>query len=245
MKRRHIALVALLITALATPIATAQAGPETGTPAANGTASETTRTTAAPSTATPTPTAGPVEQAKTAVENETEQTPIPTPPPDSQFADTPTPNRSEPERGERIEQGLVLLNASYEAGGEAAEGGERGTVTLTLRASERKAVTLVDAGAFSLGGDLPDRTLDPFEGTQTFEFSVYRPPGSESVGVTIVTDRTMYAEPIRVSPAGPDLPEFPTWGALLVGVSLTAVGTVAVDKYQSQKESQGVTRIEG
>jgi len=231
MKPTHIATVALLIMALSVPVASASTGLNT-TPEMNETdANET---------------ADAVEQVETAVDGATDQTPIPTPPPDSEFADTPTPNQSEPENGERIEQGLILLNSSYESGGGAADvPGDRGTVTLTLRAESTKAVTLIDAGAFSLGGQLPDRTLDPFKGTETFEFGVYRPEDTDFVGVTIVTSDTMYAEPIRVQTSGPDLPEFPTLGALLLGVTLTAVGTVLVDKHQSRKDSKGVTRIEG
>jgi len=186
-----------------------------------------------------------VEQVETAVDAAADETPIPTPPPDSEFADTATPNQSEPENGERIEQGLVLLNSSYESGGGAADvPGDRGTVSLTLRADSTKAVTLIDAGAFSLGGQLPSRTLDPFKGTETFEFGVYRPEGTDFVGVTIVTSDTMYAEPIRVQSSGTDLPQIHTLAAVLMGISAVALGMLALDRHLDLKDSEGVTRVE-
>lgn len=246
MKYTQMATVALLITALAVPMATA-ATPTADTPEAQGSA-ESTRTTSTATTSNQSA-ADRVEQARTDVEDAVEKTPIPTPPPDSQFARDrgSSGNQSEPERGERIEEGLILLNSSYTPGGGPSAAdvpGEWGTVTLTLRAESTKAVTLVDAGSFQLGGTLPDRTLDPFEGTKTFEFTVYRPAGSDKVGVTIVTSKTMYAEPIQVQPSGPDLPQIPTLMAIIMGISSVAVGMVGLDRHLDRKEGEGVMRVE-
>jgi len=99
---------------------------------------------------------------------------------------TPTPAG---DGGERIEQGFTLVNSSYSA--------DTGTAELTLRTDSTRAVTLTDAGAFYKGGEMTRRTVILESGTHTVELPVTKTPGG-SVGVTIATSETLYAEPIKV-----------------------------------------------
>jgi len=234
MNRAILGSLILLITVLSAPSATAQAGPAAdSTPEVNGT--ETNATTTA-----------------TTTENDGGEvrTPIPTPPPDSEFSD-PTP--VEPDNGsltpgsegrERVDSDLILLNSSYDD--DAAPGDDRGVVSLTFRATQKKAVTLYDAGAFKLGGALPERNLEPFRGETTVKFTVYEPEGSEFVGVTIVTSEVVYAEPIRVSHDTDDpAPANRHYLALLVGVVGVTVSGVVIGKIRGRRREEGVMRVEG
>lgn len=271
MDRTQLATVALLITVLAVPVATAQTGPATTaeTPEANGTeptatttattastsspttsstptrtptatptssatSTEISSTTSSTSTATATPTTGPVERVETAVPTAPG---APTATDRERETDTPGSNTRE-----RVDSDLILLNSSYD--GDAAGGSDRGVVTLTFRAESPQAVTLVDAGAFSLGGQLPSRTLSPWSGRATFKFTVYEPPESNFVGVTIVTEEAMYAEPVRIEPGGPDLPQISTMLAVLMGISAVVVAMLLLDRHLDVVDSEGVHRVE-
>jgi hypothetical protein len=244
MNRTILGALILLITVSTAPSAIAQTGPATpDTPEANGT--ETNSTATASPTRTTATTATTTESGGGEV-----RTPIPTPPPDSEFAD-PTP--VEPDNGsrtpgsegqERVDSDLILLESSYDD--DAAPGENRGVVTLRLRATRTKAVTLYDAGAFELGGPLPERNLEPFRGEMTVEFTVYRPDGSEFVGVSIVTSEVVYAEPIRVSHDTEDpAPANRHYLALLVGVVGVTVSGVVIGKIRGRRREEGVMRVEG
>lgn len=125
--------------------------------------------------------------------------------------------------GQVITDRLTLLNKTYNA----AEGGANSTLSLTFRADGPVAVTLIDAGAFRQGGQLPTKT-QVIKGTVTIEMPVTR-QGS-FVGVTIVAGNTRYAVPYRITK--PDSNLFhgdPTWGdAQLAGLSGFAGGLLVV-----------------
>lgn len=94
--------------------------------------------------------------------------------------------------GETIDQNTVLLNSSYD--------GAKGTVSVTIRSETLQQITVTDAGAFMEGGEIARRTVTvrPDQPT-TIEIPATEYQGS--VGVSIATASTLYAEPIEVRDA--------------------------------------------
>ncbi|MFD1585504.1 hypothetical protein ACFR9U_00800 [Halorientalis brevis] len=105
---------------------------------------------------------------------------------------TATPqNTTQPVGGERIHGDLLLVEKTYRD-----NGGQNGTLVLTFKADRPTAVTLIDAGAFMSGGELPTRTA-VVDGRTTMTMPVTQ-VGS-MVGITIVSDGVRYAVPYRTS----------------------------------------------
>ncbi len=137
---------------------------------------------------------------------------------------------------EYIDNHTALCSTGYDS--------RTGQATVTLYSDRPARVTLTDAGGVFAGGEINRKRATLTEGSKTtVRLRVTEHRGF--VGLTVDTGRTLYGVPIEQGGGGSTLPEFPRWATLLLGVSLTAVGTVGYDKYQSRKESEGVTRIEG
>jgi hypothetical protein len=143
--------------------------------------------------------------------------------------------------GQVITGRLTLLNKTYNAG----EGGTNGTLSLTFRADGPVAVTLIDAGAFRQGGQLPTKT-QVIEGTVTIEMPVTKQ--GAFVGVTVITGNTRYAVPHRVRPADSHLfSGRPTWqDTQIAGLSGFVGGLLVVSgvAYRRVTKEEGeVTRV--
>ncbi len=112
--------------------------------------------------------------------------------------------------GERIQEGLVLVDAEYDPG----ENGT-GTATVTLRVETPVAVTLADAGKFQQGGEIQTRTDALGVGTHTLRLPVTETE-SGAVGVTVSTPETLYAVPIQESDRDPLFGGTPGWGTVRI-----------------------------
>ena len=151
-------------------------------------------------------------------------------------AQTTANNSTAPAGGERIHDDLLLVNKSYQ------EDGRNGTLTLTFVADGPTAVTLIDAGAFMAGGQLPQRTK-VIEGRTKITMPVTRV--ENMVGVTIISGGVRYAVPHEVdggvlSPPGPRIDSL----ALLTGVALVAVLAIGIYRIRANKRDEGVTVVD-
>ncbi|MHB9287406.1 hypothetical protein ACKVMT_10265 [Halobacteriales archaeon Cl-PHB] len=107
-------------------------------------------------------------------------------------ATTPATTSPTPEAGERIDSGLVLLDATYDEDTE--------TIVATFRATEPTAVTIADAGAFQEGGTIATTTAIVQPGSpQQLRVSATKVRGF--VGISVSTDDVLYAVPIEVDGA--------------------------------------------
>lgn len=105
---------------------------------------------------------------------------------------SPSPTAHSSTNGERIDGGTVLVSSEWQENESVA--------LITLRSEIDQDVTLTDAGKFSTGGTVPERTVEIDAGeTTTVEIPVTEVDGR--VGVGIATRYTLYAEIIK-SPSG-------------------------------------------
>jgi len=141
--------------------------------------------------------------------------------------DNPLNATATPEDAEQIDGGLALVSSSYDA--------DTGQLSLTFRATEPTAVTLVDAGGFRDGGALARRTLVIEEGEMTVEMPVTQQ--GNFVGVTITTDEVSYAEPVKVGSSVISGP----WSAsdVRLGALSGALSVALVIIYRSYRHIQG------
>ncbi|ACV46592.1 MULTISPECIES: hypothetical protein [Halomicrobium] len=113
--------------------------------------------------------------------------PIGATPTDSGNASTASPD------GERIDGATVLVNSEWREAQSVA--------LITLRSEINQTVTLTDAGAFSQGGTVPERTVE-IEAGETTHIEIPVTEVSGRVGVGISTRYTLYSEIIESGSGG-------------------------------------------
>jgi hypothetical protein len=94
----------------------------------------------------------------------------------------------EPETGERIDNNTVIIDSYYDA--------ESGRAILEIRSDKLQYITLSDAGAFIDGGEISQNTV-PIKAGDTQEVSVAATQVQGFVGVSVSTDRVLWAEKIK------------------------------------------------
>ncbi|QSG08878.1 hypothetical protein [Halapricum desulfuricans] len=99
--------------------------------------------------------------------------------------ETPTPDAGETH--ERIDNSTVLVSASYDR--------DAGMATVVIESEETQKITLTDAGAFVQGGEVPQRSVVVTPGERT-EISIPVTNADGFVGVSIATQKTLYAVPL-------------------------------------------------
>lgn len=160
--------------------------------------------------------------------------------PDSPLNQTETPSDT-PEAtspaGERIDNATMLISSSYSE--------RTGMATVTIRSEIPQRIVVSDAGGFVAGGEIEQRSV-LVEPGETVEISI---PATETesgfVGVSISTQKTLYAVPIippglRLSP-----PESNHWLAMLVGLLMALLTVVGIDRLAERYYGNGVISVDG
>lgn len=104
---------------------------------------------------------------------------------------------------------------------------DAGTVVLVIKSERYQRVTIVDAGKFAAGGQVPSRTVDVQKGRNRIEFPVASTSGKVGLGLTLGRTGTLYSEwvsqPSPLLPGSPDGTDAPT---VLIASVLTSVALI-------------------
>jgi hypothetical protein len=136
--------------------------------------------------------------------------------------------------GEQIDSDTRIIDSSV----------SNGTATVVLESDRPQAVTLADAGGFSKGGVIERRTVVLSDGERSqIEIPVTEVDGR--YGVSISTDKTLYAEIIRdgSSSSSVEPPDRNDQLALVVGAVLVGILSVVYARYRRDRQDQGVRYV--